>query len=387
MRFKLVFLFITLIPIFFYLGKDDVDANEISNKLINCVDNNTDSNTDNYIRCARNLMKTSLSIKNIKDIVDTISNENKDNIKFNNLCHDIAHIIGEEAYVQHKDRALIKNLQSCGEGFIHGVMGKYQSSGNGVLKLIEYCEDIPSNTDLNFANDFSLNLYFSCYHGLGHSHGAGYIIDDENVDFIKRDFISNNYKFCQNIFNIVENKYNKSNGDIISYCFYGGYSEFIVNYYQYKENNNKSYNPFVSNNDFIDCNIIPNSKTLIYCYQITTIISLNIIKKNFINLPEPAKARSNDKLVTNVNNFCRLFSSKDYSKGCLEGLSSYYIKELFSNKYSLDNLVNDPKNINIYLKNACSFDIEDRCRDTFLIDLKAKVDKSFYNELISILET
>ena len=383
MRFKIVFLFITLIPIFFYLGKGDVDDNEISNKLINCVDNNT----VNHVRCARNVMKTSLSIKNIKDIVDTISNENKDNIKFNNLCHDIAHIIGEEAYVQHKDRALIKNLESCGEGFIHGVMSKFQSSESGVLKLIRYCEDLPNNTDLNFVKDFSSNLYFNCYHGLGHSHGAGYIIDEENVDFIKRDFISNNYKFCQNIFNIVEKKYNKANDDIISYCFYGGYSEFIVKFYKYKELNNKSYNSFFPNSEFTDCNFIPNSKSLIYCYEISTIMSLNLIKKNFINLSESAKARSNDKLVTNVNNFCRLLNFKDYSIGCLEGLSSYYIKELFSNKYSLDNLVNDPKNINIYLNNACSFDIEDRCRDRFLYDLKIKVDKSFYEELVSIIDS
>lgn len=376
MKLKMFLLSISFIPLYFiYNSQNNLNINDFSKKIISCAENN---NLTVTISCTKGLLRTNLDLIEFKGLISIVNRESSENIEFSKFCHDIAHVIGEEAYVQHKDRALIKNLESCGEGFMHGVMSKFQSSESGVLKLISYCEDLPRNTELSNVVDINIDLNDLCYHGIGHTFGASFIIDENNIDFIRKEFLNKNYNFCVNVFNIVKDKFSISSENIISNCFYGGYDEFSYNYYQYIGKNLVVDN-FISNEFLNDCNFIDDEKTLSYCYRITTIYQLNLMGRSFKNLSET------NKLVNDVSNFCKSLSSKAYIIGCIEGISVFYIHDLFSDKQFIEELVKQPNKIINYLDTACQFDIDNRCRITFTNELKVKLNSSLYDEIMSIL--
>jgi len=377
MKLKLFLLFISFIPLYFiYNSLNNLNINDFSKKIISCAENNNNTVTIN--NCIRGLLRTNLDLLEFKELISIVNKESSESIKFSNFCHDIVHVIGEEAYVQHKDRALIKDLESCGEGFIHGVMSKFQISESGFLKLISYCEDLPRNKELSNVVDINTDLNDLCYHGIGHTYGASFNIDENNIDYIRNDFLNKNYNFCANIFNTVKNKFSISDDNIISSCFYGGYSEFSENYYQYIGKNLVIDN-FINNEFLNDCNFIDDERTLSYCYRITTTYQLNLLGRSFKNLSET------NKLVSDVSNFCKSLPSKAYAIGCIEGISVFYIYKLFSNKQIIEELVKQPNKIIYYFDIACQFDIDNSCRSTFTNELKIKVTSSLYDEILSIL--
>ena len=380
MRNKIFFASLALIPILFYINDTKVEMTEISKKLIAC----SNTNSTNFSDCTKNIMQTKLSIKDINTIITLLNDEYKDNIEFSKICHEITHIIGEEAYIQHKDKALIKNLESCGEGFIHGVMTNFQNNENGVVKLVKFCENFTINNRSSDINDLSIDTNALCYHGIGHSFGANFIIDENKIDYSKSEFINKNYIFCKNVLNYFEKKYKKINRNILASCFYGGYSEYLKRLLNY--NNKKADYYFINKKDFNDCNVISDFKTIIYCYRITTIYKLKLISKEFISLNHTDKEISNNKLVSKVSNFCKSLLKEEYISGCIEGLAVYYVSEFFNNKDSLNGLLVDPAKINYLLDTVCGYDIEERCKNTFLNDFKNKTDGAFYNNILNVLE-
>jgi len=377
MKLKLFLLFISFIPLYFiYNSQNNLNINDFSKKIISCSENN--NNTVTIINCTKGLLRTNLDINEFKELISILNKESSENIEYSQFCHDLAHTIGVEAYVQHKDRALIKNIESCGEGFIHGVMSKFQISESDILKLINYCEDLPRNKELSNVVDVNIDLNDLCYHGIGHTYGAKFNIDENNIDYIRDEFLNKNYNFCVNIFNTVKNKFSISDDNIISSCFLGGYTEFSNYYYQYIGKNLVIDNFF--NNEFLnDCNFIDDERTISFCYKLTTIYELNLLGRSFKNLSET------NKLVSDASNFCNSLPSKAYVIGCIEGVSAFYINDLFSYKQVIEELVKQPNKIINYLDIACQFDIDNFCRNKFTNELKFKVTSSLYDEILSIL--
>lgn len=85
---------------------------------------------------------------------------------FKNSCHDVAHILGKEAYhiFGRGGKIVFSNKTSyCGYGFYHGFMEEMFSVSGSVEEAREFC--LLAGRD---SNEGSVNAEGACYHGIGH---------------------------------------------------------------------------------------------------------------------------------------------------------------------------------------------------------------------------
>lgn len=120
----------------------------------------------NQEQCWEDLMVTLAQERGIDVALDVLASV-KDTYKpFSNICHDLTHTIGGEAYEQFSaDKDFIATPKSiyCNYGFYHGFMEALASTSGDSKEAREFCAYIDSQM-AKITPDVSLQ----CYHGIGH---------------------------------------------------------------------------------------------------------------------------------------------------------------------------------------------------------------------------
>lgn len=363
-----ILLLLISLPVIVFITLKNNDPKIISDKIIEC---SYQKNQKDREKCVTKYLTSDIKINNYKSILKNINSEITTNISFKNNCHEIAHYIGESAYKQYREVALTDDTPSCGEGYIHAIMGNFITSEVNIEKLISFCTKYPQNS-----GEKAL-----CYHGIGHSYGEKF--DKKNIYNKDRLFITEITKFCEKIENIAKNIYQEKNQFIMPGCFSGGYTQFYESLNQQLEQQNKE----IYSADPQNCTNIKDS-IVVECFRIS--INYNILSKL-----DKKIFRSNDilsKKITNIDNiynesalYCKSLKTKDQNIGCMRGIATSYVNAILS-KNILENIA-DLK-IDDYtelIKKICKFDSNQdsnkECVDTFINELKEKIDINTINSI------
>ena len=118
------------------------------------------------ILCAIDIYGQPKNLNQLDLMVKTLIEYSNDDPYIRNICHDVLHEMGLDAWNKYENKILKTNYFSCGMGFIHGAFSQAFSQQSNQSKnltlLTEFC-DIVSLKDIN-KND-------SCFHGIGHGIG------------------------------------------------------------------------------------------------------------------------------------------------------------------------------------------------------------------------
>lgn len=363
-----ILLFLISLPVIVFITFKNNDPEIITDMIIEC---SYQKNQKDREICINKYLTSDIKIKNYKSILKKINNEATTNITFKNNCHEIAHYIGESAYKRYREAALTRDTPSCGEGYIHAIMGNFITSEENIKKLISFCTNYQQNS-----REKAL-----CYHGIGHSYGEKF--DKKNI--YKKDilFITEITKFCEKIENIAKNIYQEKNQLILPGCFSGGYTQFYESLNQQLEVENKE----IYSADPQNCISIKDS-IVVECFRIS--VNYNILskldKKIFrTNDLLSKKISIIDDIYTETNLYCESLETKNQNIGCMRGIATSYVNAVLS-KNILKNIeelkIDDYTN---YIKNICKLDnnknSNKECMNTFINELKEKIDINTINSI------
>jgi len=129
----------------------------VSEKVSTC------KNKDYDKQCWEQVIATVVKTEGVEAALNVL----QDNLAFfPNDCHDLSHVIGEEAYrvfSEQKSMVLSSKTYYCGYGFFHGFMETLlQTTGNA-----EEARDFCAYADTQLAGKTG-DAGGSCYHGIGH---------------------------------------------------------------------------------------------------------------------------------------------------------------------------------------------------------------------------
>lgn len=369
----LLFLFTLVILIIpFYINVDDSrKIDTIKNKIIECSKNNTETSRKN---CIEPFLKTNIELHNFKELIKSINNNIELNPNLKNNCHEITHLIGSAAYNKHKNKALTKGFESCGEGYYHGVMASYYSTQNKFEKLVQFCQKYPNESREN-------NL---CYHGIGHTYSQNYQKNYQNIKNNSTIFIRDLNKFCIKLQTDLKEIYGIKNELIPPGCFSGGFSQYIedTNIYLYKKEGKLQTT---------DINICPeeNDNILIECNRLA--LNYNILA---ILESDDFKNKIKDKIIRDKNiasiyeansSLCAKIKTNPGKIGCFRGLATSYVTSIMSKNINpgeklLSELTTDQ--IAKAIKDICYKDETKNCKQTFINELTEKIPLDKINNLL-----
>lgn len=362
-KINILLLLISLPVIIFITLKND-DPNILSDKIIEC--SYQENQKDREI-CVNKYLKSDIKLNNYKSILNNINNEITTNISLKNNCHEIAHYIGESAYKKYQEVALTNDTTSCGEGYIHAIMGNFITSKDNIIKLVSFCANYPNNSRENAL----------CYHGIGHSYGDKFDkTKNENNDIL---FINELTKFCEQIESIANSKHQAKNSLILPGCFSGGYTQYYESLNQQLESKNK----YIYTADPQNCTDIKDS-IVIECFRIS--INYNILSKLDKDIFRSTESLTQKKsIIDNIyheaSNYCNSLKTKNHNIGCMRGIATSYVNAILS-KNILENITKIKKDEFITLiEKICKFDKNQECVRTFINELKEKIDKTTINKI------
>lgn len=113
-------------------------------------------------------MKDIIKKEGIEEAFNRLSTLYQDEPTFQSGCHDVTHLIGDEAYQEFargEPFEFTEKTTYCGYGFYHGFIEAILFGGGSYKQAQKFCEEI----NRNFTNIKSPNAVYSCYHGMGHA--------------------------------------------------------------------------------------------------------------------------------------------------------------------------------------------------------------------------
>lgn len=119
--------------------------------------------------CWYNEIKLAVKKGGVKNALDLFKKLYSQEPLFSQACHDVMHLIGDEAYREHrkgKKFEFAEETAYCGYGFYHGFIEAMLYTTNDFNEVRNFCESANSNLKINIE---SPNAIYSCYHGIGHA--------------------------------------------------------------------------------------------------------------------------------------------------------------------------------------------------------------------------
>lgn len=129
-------------------------------------------------KCWMNVARHRVDLIGVDGVLEEIAALFSIDAGLQSYCHDITHIIGNEAYSQFKQHKRIdfnKDQAMCTWGFFHGFMEQMFKDGGSIADSVSICDGINEEND-----DIKKELLSNCYHGLGH---GSVLKHEENPDF------------------------------------------------------------------------------------------------------------------------------------------------------------------------------------------------------------
>ena len=334
--------------------------NKIVNNLYQCYDLPRAQRED----CFLLNLNTKLSLTDNLSLIKKIDNDTKTNGKIKNLCHELTHLIGSNAYTNHEDNSLISGYESCGQGYYHGIMNEILiKKANGEKELTDFC----AKTSLD-SNALGL-----CYHGIGHT--LLNIIPTKN----DKEFVQTLINSCLALTSF--DKLNLATANLPMLCFTGGFEEYLR--IKYLQNQNQIEKP---NSE--SCQTI-NLKFIKYCYSIVTVYEIIEQLKN--------SSQSLDMIYENFGEKCKLLPSQKeieikIKEGCFVALAKSYANVVLTGDAN-NETINSPKladlkteDLYALITKTCKEDFNNNCTFWFLLELNEKLLPSDLDAVVAKFE-
>ncbi len=150
-------LLIILIAILFIkLSDTKLDIATVNKMLISCGEPTGDIS---YRDCVTKYTLLAIKNNNLEDGMAIFENFLENNPNLLIVCHDIAHKIGYETYLQYKESSIIFDKKYCAYGYYHGIFQGFMEKNNSV---IDFAYDLCKKLDNN-------KVLVECVHGIGHA--------------------------------------------------------------------------------------------------------------------------------------------------------------------------------------------------------------------------
>lgn len=259
-------------------------------------------NTEEDSRCMGELVRKTIHSKGIDAAFDLLWDSRSPEGSFIEGCHELAHLIGKEAYnlfVEGKEMALDKSYY-CGYGFYHGFAETMLQSAGTLDGAREFC----AYADKQLAGK-TAGASGACYHGIGHGVVDG---SDPRSWGNAEGLIAPALKFCVEVGKVK---------DQLARCASGVFNALAIAYSQSKYGLSLKS---VEQDPFFLCRKQTNTDIKRSCYhQMNTL--LVSITKNFIDAAKYIEEIKED----------------EYAAFAMEGLSSWAV---YSEHKNLDHLKN-----------------------------------------------
>ena len=368
MRTKKILLALTLVtlPLILIVNPLGTEVNNTQklNKIVKnlylCYDLQREQRED----CFLLNLKTKLSLTDNLFIIKKINTDTQTNGKIKNLCHELTHLIGSNAYTTHEDNSLISGYESCGQGYYHGIMNEILiKKDKGEKGLTNFCAK--TSPDSN-----ALGL---CYHGIGHT--LLNIIPTKN----DKEFVKTLINSCLDI--TSSDKINKVTRNLSMLCFTGGFEEYLR--IKYLQDLNQTEKPSSTICQSIDLKFIK------YCYSIVTVYELIEQMKN--------SSQPLDTIYQTFGEKCKLLPSKTENdikikEGCYVALAKSYANVVLTGDANNENITSpklaDLKTEELYalITKICTPDFNNNCTFWFLLELNEKLLPSDLDALVAKFE-
>lgn len=119
--------------------------------------------------CWYKQVKKEIQEKGIEGALGLISKLYSSEPLFGQGCHDMTHLIGDEAYREFKEGKTFKlgiETGYCGFGFYHGFIEAMLYTNGDYDEVRKFCESLTETLKGEIKDD---NAMYACYHGIGHS--------------------------------------------------------------------------------------------------------------------------------------------------------------------------------------------------------------------------
>jgi hypothetical protein len=381
---KILILSLTLLSLPLFILINQVDNNDNNPEKINKIVKNLylcyDLPREQREKCSLLSLNTNLSLAENLSIIKKIDKDIELDKKIKNLCHDITHIIGTNAYNNHKDNSLIPGYESCGQGYYHGIMSEILlKKANGTKLLTQFCADTSNNL-------IDIGL---CYHGIGHTL-INQISSTSDKDYINK--LTTACSKLNNLQNINETKNSlhskksyASENEIIELlvksCFLGGFDEYMnIKITSLKYNNNQID---IKNCENIDIIFIKDCHAILYQYILSEQILDTNLTLDEIYIPFAEKCN----LLTTANQV-----AIKIKEGCFKAIPRSYINTtLMRNIKYKDREAPNLLDLNIdelynLISKICLLDYNNSCKLWFLTDIEVKLIPNDYSSLLSRFE-
>ena len=315
-------------------------------------------------KCILHNINTKLTLADNLFLIKKIDIDTRTNGKIKNLCHEITHLIGSNAYINHEENSLISGYESCGQGYYHGIMNEILiKKDKGEEELTKFC----AKTSLD-SNALGL-----CYHGIGHT--LLNIIPTRN----DKEYIQKLIKSCLDVTSFDE--INKVTTNLSMLCFTGGFEEYLrVKYLQNLDQREKPSRTSCQPADL---------KFIKYCYSIITVYEIIDQLKN--------SSLTFDAIYQNFGEKCNQLPSKTATEikikeGCYVALAKSYVNVVLTgdanNEVNSSPKLVDLKTEELYtlIKRVCNQDFKNNCTFWFLLELNEKLIPSDLDALVAKYE-
>lgn len=365
---KILLITITLITIPLILiikpNLNEADNTQKINKIVKNLYKCYDLPREKRENCFLINLNTRLTLNDNLSLIKKINLDTQKNIKVKNLCHELTHLIGSNAYNNHKDKTLISGYDSCGQGYYHGIMNEILiKKNNSMQELTKFCAKIALDSN-------ALGL---CYHGIGHTL-LNTIATKNDIEFVQLLI-----KSCLEITSSIN--INVATTNLSMLCFTGGFEEYLR--VKYLQNPKQMENPTSSSCQTAGLKFIK------YCYSIVTVYEIIEEMKN--------SSLSLESIYKNFGAKChQLISSTEIEikikEGCFAALAKSYVNIVLTG--DADNaLISSPKLADLktdelyqLITEICNQDFKNNCTYWFLLELNEKLPNTDLDALVAKFE-
>ena len=357
--------FLISIPLLLFINTLDnkIETPEKLNKIISNLYKCSDLPKEKRDDCYLINLNTNLTLIDNLSLIKQINKDSLSKEKIKNLCHEITHLVGSLAYLNHQDKSLISGYESCGQGYYHGIMSEILiKKDNQKEEITNFCaQTSPDSTALGL-----------CYHGIGHT--LINIIPTK----IDKEFIDTLIKSCLDI--SISDKVNKITDNLATFCFTGGFEEYLK--IKYVENQNQNESPTNTSCQGVGIKFIK------YCYSI-------LFSYEFVDaLKNPSTEL--DASFMNFEGRCYLLPSANeleikIKEGCYTSLAKSYVNKVLIDDQGIN--TSSPKLLELktqdlykIITKICNKDFNKNCTIWFLLELNEKLIPTELDALVAEFE-